>query len=284
MRRRKALKKCLIFGTSVFSFLAFSNISVAQKKLSSFNLSTNSNSLTDNSLIAKKTNLVFPPIPEENPETGLNSNAHLPGNPESTMREKEAFIEEINQYALPFKEKYGIPTGVITAIAIVESHFGRTRVAYYANNLFKIKYINLRKGRYDGSWENIKTYQLVGQSNEAPNTAVLIKKNYGDDNKLVLDQARRFDNRYRVFNTYQECVDFLVNDLWLKDEYYKAAIEKYKTNIIALGRNNAAKQLGFDLGMKKLNSTAINAYQSSIAKIIDEWKLSQSNVSLNGRN
>jgi hypothetical protein len=93
MRRRKALKKCLIFSTSLFSFLAFSNISVAQKKLSSFNLSTNS--IANNLLIAKKTNLVFPPIPEENPETGLNSNAHLPGNPEPTMREKEAFIEEI---------------------------------------------------------------------------------------------------------------------------------------------------------------------------------------------
>jgi uncharacterized FlgJ-related protein len=166
-----------------------------------------------------------------------------------------------------------VPACIITAIAIFETNFGRTRVAYYANNLFKLKYINRKKDCRDGSCENIKTYQLKGQNNELANTAIMITKKYGDDDRFVFDESRRSDDRYRVFKSYQESVNFLVTETWLKNEEYKAALDKYQTNLKSLGMNKAAKQFSFDLAQAGFSRSTPQVYQEGIEKAINEWKL-----------
>jgi hypothetical protein len=271
MERRSFLRNSLIFGTSIFSTLVFAKLSMGRQSSSS---SHNSTPLISNeTLLAEKSKLTFPPVPEEDPENGRNSNAHLPGTPEATPAEKKAFVKEISGYALPLEKQYGVPACVITAIVIFETNFGRTRVAYYANNLFKLKYVNRKKDCRDGSCENIKTYQLIGQNNEFPNTAIMITKKYGDDDRFVFDESRRFDDRYRVFNSYQESVNFLVTETWLKNEEYKAALDKYQTNVKSLGMNKAAKQFSFDLAAAGFSRLSPQAYQEGIGKAIDEWKL-----------
>ena len=140
MERRSFLRNSLIFGTSIFSSLVFVKLSIARQNLSSSHNLTPS--ISNETLLAEKSKLTFPPVPEEDPDNGRNSNAHLPGTPEATPTEKQAFIKEISGYALPLEKQYGVPACIITAIAIFETNFGRTRVAYYANNLFKLKYLN----------------------------------------------------------------------------------------------------------------------------------------------
>jgi flagellum-specific peptidoglycan hydrolase FlgJ len=271
MKRRIFLSNSLIFGTSIFSTAVFAKLSLARQSLSS---SRDSAPLIFNeTLLAQKPNLTFPPVPEEDPDNGRNSNAQRAGTPEPTPTEKQAFIKEISGYALPLEKQYGVPACVIIAIAVFSSGFGRTRIAYYANNLFNLKYINRKKDCRDGSCENIKTYQLKGQDNELANTAIMITKKYGDDDRFVFDESRRSGNRYRVFNSYQESVNFLVTEVWLKDEKYKAAFEQYQTNMKTLGANKAAKQFVFDLASAGFTFSPAKDYQESVGKVMDEWNL-----------
>ena len=271
MERRSFLRNSLIFGTSIFSSLVFAKLSMGRQSLS--NSRDSAPLMFNETLLAEKPKLIFPPVPEEDPDNGRNSNAHRPGTPEATSTEKQAFIKEITGYALPLEKQYGVPACVIIAIAIFSSSFGRSRVAYYANNLFNLKYINRKKDCRDGSCENIQTYQLKGQDNELANTAIMITKKYGDEDRFVFDESRRSGNRYRVFNSYQDSANFLVTEVWLKDKEYKAAFGQYQTNVKTLGANKAAKQFIFDLAAAGFTFTPAKDYQESVGKVIDEWKL-----------
>jgi hypothetical protein len=273
MERRSFLKNSLILSTSIFSSVTFAKLSIARQTLSNSLKIDEFLLMPNETLLAEKPKLTFPPVPEEDPENGRNSNAHRPGTPEASPVEQQAFVKEITEYALPLEKKYGIPACVITAIAIFETSFGRTRVAYYANNLFRLKYINRKKNCRDGSCENIKTYQLVGQENEQYNRAIIILKKYGDNDRFVFDKSRRSGNRYRVFNSYQESVNFLVTEVWLKDEKYKLAVDKYQANVQILGINKAAKQFVLDLASEGFSPLKAKDYQERIGKVIDEWKL-----------
>lgn len=62
----------------------------------------------------------------------------LPGHP--TPQEKVAFVSEISAYAIEAERKYNVPAPAITAMSIVESGYGLTRTAIFANNLFGFKW------------------------------------------------------------------------------------------------------------------------------------------------
>jgi flagellum-specific peptidoglycan hydrolase FlgJ len=272
MRKRLFLKELAILVISFFSVVARGKSSLARQVLSDASDRQQSETLPKELVLVQKPKLTFPPVPAEDPDKGLNSNAHLPGTPEPTASEKQAFIKEITQYALPLEKQYGVPACAITAIAAFETNFGHTRIAYYANNLFKLKYINRKKNCHDGSCENIKTYQLIGQPNEIANTAIIISESYGD-NRFVFDESRRFGNRYRVFDSYQDSVNFLVTEVLLKKEDYKAALEKYQANVKTLGTKKAASQFLLDLATEGFTITNPQTYQNNVTKIMDEWQL-----------
>lgn len=272
MARRLFLKELAILVISFFSVVIKGKSSLARQILLDSSGRQRTQTLPQELMLAQKPKLIFPPVPADDPDNGFNTNAHLPGTPEPTASEKLAFIQEITQYALPLEKQYGVPACAITAIAAFETNFGHTRIAYYANNLFKLKYINRKKGCQDGSCENIKTYQLVGQPNEIANTAIIISESYGD-NRFVFDESRRFGNRYRVFDSYQDSVNFLVTEVLLKKENYKAALEKYQANLKTLGASKAASQFLLDLATEGFTITNPQTYQNNVTKIMDEWKL-----------
>ena len=62
-----------------------------------------------------------------------------PGHP--TVAEREAFIRDVSALAVKAERTHGVPASVLTAIAIVESGYGWTRVALDANNLFAWKFV-----------------------------------------------------------------------------------------------------------------------------------------------
>lgn len=273
MKKRFFLKQSILLGVSLVSVTLLDKRSQAKQNF--FNLfdSSVSTDSINTQLIAQKPKLTFPPVPEEDAENGRNSNAHLAGTPESTAGEKQAFIQEITQYAQPLEKEHGVPACVVIAIAVFLSGFGRNRVAYYANNLFRIRYVNRRKGCRDGSCDNVKTYQLKGQPNELANTAIMINKKYGDNDRFVFDEESRSGNRYRVFDSYQEGVNFLVKEVFLKNADYKTALDKYKNNLSVLGANKAGKQLAFELAEAGFVFMQPQDFQAGVGKVMDEWKL-----------
>lgn len=276
MNRRFFLKKSVLFGASFLSVIALDENVQARQSLPDSLHSKPSENIAKELLTYQKSKLIFPPVPAEDPEHGRNRNAHLPDILEPTTAEKQAFIQEITDYALPLEKQYGVPASVIVAIAIFSSAFGRTRVAYHANNLFKLRYINRENTCPDDSCKNIETYQLVGQPNELPNTAIAITKEYGDDDRFVFDESHRSDNHYRVFSSYQECVNFLVKEVWLKNENYQAALDRYKHNVTTLGVNKAGKQFAYELAAADFVFMPPHIFQDGVARTMDEWKLYQS--------
>jgi len=61
-----------------------------------------------------------------------------PGHP--TEAEKRAFVEEVATLATRAEERHGVPATAITAMAILESGYGWTRLAQNTNNLLGWKY------------------------------------------------------------------------------------------------------------------------------------------------
>jgi len=225
--------------------------------------------------LAQKPNLTFPPVPAEDKEKGLNSNAHAPGTPELRETEKQDFIKMVTQPAQVMEKQYNIPACAVVAMAIVDSHFGRTRIAHYANNLFKLKYINRKKGCHDGSCEEVKTYQLIGQPNEVSNHALMITESFGGE-RFIFDESRRFGNRYRVFDSYQESVNFLVEEVWLKVPDYKKVVDQYQSKLKVLNKKRATQEFISELtmvGFAQIPGSKPKDYIKTIYDAIDKWSL-----------
>jgi hypothetical protein len=64
--------------------------------------------------------------------------APQPGHP--TAAEKSAFIEEVGTLAIAAEERHGVPATALTAMAILESGYGWTRLAENTNNILAWKY------------------------------------------------------------------------------------------------------------------------------------------------
>ncbi|MFM7440564.1 MAG: glucosaminidase domain-containing protein, partial [Snowella sp.] len=99
-------------------------------------------------------------------------------------------------------------------MAALESGYGFTRTAQFANNIFGIK-----------EWVNHDTptsWQLKGQPDE-DGGAVKIIKNYGDD-RLVFEENNRRDNRYRKFENFSEAINYLA-EITLQRRNYKPALD-----------------------------------------------------------
>jgi hypothetical protein len=61
-----------------------------------------------------------------------------PGHP--TAAERRAFVQEVGTLATRAEERHGVPAAAITAMAILESGYGWTRLAQNTNNLLGWKY------------------------------------------------------------------------------------------------------------------------------------------------
>ncbi|OIJ10814.1 hypothetical protein BKP35_13100 [Anaerobacillus arseniciselenatis] len=206
----------------------------------------------------------FQPLPFEDQVNGRNSHAYNPSTQLLTQKQREDFVTEITLYAVEASEKWGIPASAIIGMSILESGFGTTRTAHFANNLFGIK---VWGGNPPNAW------QLKGQPNEDFEPIPIIA-NYGTD-RIVFDETRRRDNWYRKFPSYRESVNFLAGNLLL-NQRYGFARDKYQERINnGWDGKEASKQFLFEIANAGYNHLGGVYYRQTVGTIMDQWNLYQ---------
>lgn len=207
----------------------------------------------------------FMPTPFQDKVKGRNSHAYLPSVMTLTNLERELFINEIAQYAIDANKKWGIPASAIIGIAVVESGYGTTRIAHYANNLFGIK-----------AWGNqpANAWQLEGQPDEDFVNPIPVLANYGEDRK-VFDESQRRDNWYRMFNNYSEAVDYLAGTLLQNKRYGFARLDYEKRLQQNMSIDEASKRFLYDIAQAGYNHLGGDYYRQRVGSIMDHWDLYQ---------
>lgn len=167
--------------------------------------------------------ITFEPVPAEDREKGRNSNCYNAGHP-LTDGMKRQFIEEIKPICIEMERKYGIPAAFLGGQAVNESGYGLTRTGYFASNFCGLKFVGAwgRKPPQvlDGTDFGVQTYQLTGQPDEAWDSSVKAVENLGED-RLIFDEAIRYDNRYFKFHSKYEFFDFLCRIVYLNESNKK---------------------------------------------------------------
>lgn len=206
---------------------------------------------------------VFQPTPNQDTYNGRNSHAYLPSTNLLTNEKQEQFIKRIGNYALDASKEWGVPASAIIGMAALESGYGTTRIAHFANNLFGIK---IWGGNESNAW------QLVGQPNEDFERAVPVLADYGADRK-VFDESQRRDNWYRLFQSEEEAVRYLAGTLLLNDRYGFAR-DHYQQRVLQGWTDaQAAKQFLYDIAEAGYNHLGGEYYRNAVGKIMDQWRL-----------
>jgi hypothetical protein len=218
------------------------------------------------SVPASSGSVTFELLPYQDSESGRNSHAYLPMAGNITEEQQQLFVEEITEYAENANEKWGIPASAIIGMSIIESGYGTTQIAHFANNLFGIKV-----------WgENpANAWQLKGQPDEDFEKAIPVLADYGEDRK-VFDESKRRDNWYRAFDSYEEAVNYLAGKLLLNDRY-KFALTQYENSIVNSSTyEDASKQYLYDIAEAGYNHKGGEYYKAAVGKIMEKWDLYES--------
>ncbi|MBU8908752.1 glucosaminidase domain and LysM peptidoglycan-binding domain-containing protein [Desertibacillus haloalkaliphilus] len=211
---------------------------------------------------------LFRPLPFEDADLGRNSHAYLGKTQAPTEDEKEAFVNQMTEYGIQASKQYGMPASAIIGMAIIESGYGTTRTAHFANNLFGIKVWGFNP---PNAW------QLKGQPDEDFDRSIPVIANYGPD-RIVFDETQRRDNWYRHFDSYEHSVQFLTGNL-LVNQRYHFAIENYQDRI-ANGWNveDASREYLYDIANAGYNHLGGDYYQEVVGKLMDQWDLYRHDV------
>jgi len=239
----------------------------------------------------------FQPLPYQDAVNGRNLYAYNAaiGKPANDS-ERKAFLDRIKPLAISAQETTKVPACAIGGMAILESGYGFTRTAYFANNLFGMKVWN--------GQDTPNNWQLKGQPDETDERSVKIIKNHGlsQDNKprkecLVYDKKRkedvnencvvfeekdRKDNRYRKFADYEAVINYFAGEQ-VQKQRYKRALETYLQNRQAgMAVADACKTYIYDLvETKVINGITYGgyshiggkAYLEKVIPILDKWNL-----------
>lgn len=192
----------------------------------------------------------FELLPYEDAVNGRNLHAYNAaiGKP-ANDDERIAFLNKIKPYVIDAQKKTKIPACAIAGMAALESGFGTTRSAYFANNIFGLK-SNAKKDGTDN-------WQLKGQPDESGGYSkgciTKVESNYcGNDNKFctqkiiekekqkksednkscdqcIFDEQVRCDNRYLKFNDYEKAIQYLSQE-YLQKNMYSKALKTYLAN------------------------------------------------------
>jgi hypothetical protein len=214
------------------------------------------------------TNLRFNPTPEEDPFNGKNQNVYGTAIGHPTQDEARAFLEDIKPIAVELSQKYQIPASVIMAMAAMESGYGFSRNAVFANNFFGIK-------QWWGNESN--AFQLKGQPDEYEGKVAILKRS--DDGQIIYDESRRPDNWYRRFGSRRECIEFLVEEVFLhktgawKRDY--SDIARFYQGQIAAGveKYSAAYTFIYSVGERGYTHKGGKFYADRIMKVVDRYGL-----------
>lgn len=212
--------------------------------------------------------LRFNPTPVEDLFNGKNQNVYGTAIGHPTQDEARAFLDNIRPIAVELGQKYQIPACVIMAMAAMESGYGFSRNAVFANNFFGIK-------QWWGNESN--AYQLKGQPDEYEGKVPILKKS--DDGQIIYDESHRPDNWYRRFGSRRECIEFLVEEVFLhktgiwKRDY--SDITRFYQGQIAAGveKYSAAYTFIYSVGERGYTHKGGKFYADRIMKVVDRYGL-----------
>jgi uncharacterized FlgJ-related protein len=212
------------------------------------------------------TNLRFNPTPFEDPFNGKNQNVYGTAIGHPTQDEARAFLEDIKPVAIELGQKYQIPASVVMAMTAMES--GYSRNAIFANNFFGIK-------QWWGNENN--AFQLKGQPDEYEGKVAILKRS--DDGQIIYDENRRPDNWYKRFSSRRECIEFLVEEVFLhKTEAWKrdySDIAKFYRGQLAAGveKYSAAYTFIYSVGERGYTHKGGKFYADRVMKVVDRYGL-----------
>jgi len=159
-----------------------------------------------------------------------------PGHPSD--QEKADFVTAAGAAAVAAEKKYGVPAPAIAAMAIVESGYGWTRTALEAKNYFGWKYYS------DRSAGGRAAYVLSCQPPEDVN------------------------NKYVVFDSLEESVDFVAMKLSTLD-YYHEASRAYRRTVAAGADPTEATRLWLERIANPYNWRP-EAYVRSVTRVMND--------------
>ena len=214
------------------------------------------------------TNLRFNPTPFEDTFNGKNQNVYGTAIGHPTQDEARAFLEDIKPITIELGQKYQIPASVVMAMAAVESGYGFSRNAVFANNFFGIK-------QWWGNENN--AFQLKGQPDEYEGKVAILKRS--DDGQIIYDENRRPDNWYKRFGSRRECIEFLVEEVFLhktgawKRDY--SDIARFYRGQLAAGveKYSAAYNFIYSVGERGYTHKGGKFYADRVMKVVDKYGL-----------
>jgi hypothetical protein len=158
-----------------------------------------------------------------------------PGHP--TAAERNAFVEEVGSFAIRAEERHGVPAAAITAMAILESGYGWTRLAQNTNNLLGWKY-------FPGASAGEREFWVL----ECPEKGT--------------------SDRFIVFRDRAEAVDFVAEQLATTDNY-RADTERYRSDRQSGADVVEAVNRWVD-GIADPYSTQPEAYRTAVRRIMND--------------
>ena len=158
-----------------------------------------------------------------------------PGHP--TAAEKRAFVEEVGSLATRAEERHGVPAAAITAMAILESEYGWTRLAQNTNNVLAWKY-------FPGASAGERDFWVL----ECPEKGT--------------------SHRFIVFRDRAEAVDFVADQLASSDNY-RADTERYRRDRAA-GMNVVEAVNRWVDGIADPYSTQPEGYRTAVRRVMND--------------
>lgn len=240
------------------------NANYEPKKSSSYNSyeynppATSTNYLSD---------FKFKPTPNED-INGRNDNVYSTAIGHPNADDINQFFDSVQPIATELSRKYQVPASVVMAMAALESGYGFSRNAIYANNLLGIK-------QWKGNPSN--AYQLKGQPDENDGKVQIIS--ITPTGQIIFDEDNRPDNWFKRFNSREECLTFLVEEIFLhktgawKRDY--SQIVKFYQNQIAAGieKSSAAYTFCYGIGENGYTHKGGKFYADRVMKIVEKYHL-----------
>ncbi|MEA5139298.1 glucosaminidase domain-containing protein [Arcicella rigui] len=214
-------------------------------------------------------NFKFKPTPNED-INGRNDNVYSTAIGHPNADDVNMFFDDVQPIATELARKHNVPASVIMAMAALESGYGFSRNAIFANNLLGIK-------QWKGNPSN--AYQLKGQPDENDGKVPIISVT--PTGQLIFDEDNRPDNWYKRFNSREECLRFLVEEIFLhktgvwKRDY--SEITRFYQKQIAAGieKYSAAYTFCYGIGEYGYTHRGGKYYADRVMKIVEKYNLTE---------
>jgi hypothetical protein len=167
-----------------------------------------------------------------------------PGHP--TDVEKRAFVEEVATLATRAEERHGVPATAMTAMAILESGYGWTRLAQNTNNLLGWKYFPEAAGEREfwvlecpeqGISDRLLVFRDRAEAIDYVAEQLATSENYrSDTERYIRDRASGVD----VVEAVNRWVDGIADPYSTQPEAYPTAVRRIMNDTYELAEGAAA--------------------------------------------